>query len=82
MFCSMTCELSYHLSVCLAKASLNTQGLFSNQVDKRLKALSLPLVELSFSPQSAYHIVNVKQVDKHQINTVQINMLSFNTIFV
>lgn len=74
MFCSMMCELSYPLSDCLAKVSLNTQGLLSNQVDKRLKPLSFTLVELSFSPQSA----NVKQVARHQINMVQINMLYFN----
>lgn len=71
------CEFYHPFSVCLAKASLNAQGLFSNQIDKRLKRSRLNLPDLIVSPKMPT-MVNVKHkwVKKlNQISLKQIHLL-------
>lgn len=63
------CELYHPFSVCLAKASLNAQGLFLNQIDKRLKRSCLSLLDLIISPKMPT-MVNVKHKWVKKLNWI------------
>lgn len=71
------CELYHPFSVCLAKASLNAQGLFLNQIDKRLKDPVWVCWTFSFPPKMLYYgkMWKHKWVKKlNQISSKQIHL--------